>query len=289
MLDPISSLILLLLNIYWWVVIASVVVSWLIAFNVINLLNNIVRSLVRLLDAMTGAPAFVRNDRLDIMASNRLGRALYSQHFLDPRRPANTARFLFLDPSAQTFYPDWEQVASAAVGRFAQKTFDGFGCREVMADSRVTTIDKLKARWETARQEARPDRRAFDPERVVPHALGHPQRPHPRHRHQALPSSRRRRPEADLRDDGSPGRFRLDHIRLHRGARLEVRAGPESLGELGGDARSGGRDGERDRRGLIRGSYLTLLLFASPLENRALEPGGFEPPTFWLPARRSPN
>ena len=53
MLDPISSLILLLLNIYWWVVIASVVSSWLIAFNVINLHNNIVRSLVRLLDAMT--------------------------------------------------------------------------------------------------------------------------------------------------------------------------------------------------------------------------------------------
>jgi len=53
MLDPISSLILLLLTIYWWVVIAAVVASWLIAFNVINLHNNIVRSLVRLLDTLT--------------------------------------------------------------------------------------------------------------------------------------------------------------------------------------------------------------------------------------------
>jgi len=53
MLDPISSLILLLLQIYWWVVIAAVVTSWLIAFNVINLHNNIVRSLVRLLDTLT--------------------------------------------------------------------------------------------------------------------------------------------------------------------------------------------------------------------------------------------
>ena len=53
MLNPISSLILVLLNIYWWVVIAAVVASWLIAFNVINLHNNIVRSLVRLLDAFT--------------------------------------------------------------------------------------------------------------------------------------------------------------------------------------------------------------------------------------------
>jgi YggT family protein len=53
MLDPISSLILLLLDLYWWVVIAAVVASWLIAFNVINLHNNIVRSLVHLLDALT--------------------------------------------------------------------------------------------------------------------------------------------------------------------------------------------------------------------------------------------
>ena len=53
MLDPISSLILLLLDLYWWVVIAAVVASWLIAFNVINLHNNIVRSLVHFLDAVT--------------------------------------------------------------------------------------------------------------------------------------------------------------------------------------------------------------------------------------------
>jgi YggT family protein len=53
MLDPISQLILLLLQLYWWVVIAAVVASWLIAFNVINLHNNIVRSIVRALDALT--------------------------------------------------------------------------------------------------------------------------------------------------------------------------------------------------------------------------------------------
>ena len=53
MLDPISRLILLLLDLYWWVVIAAVVASWLIAFNVINLHNHIVRSVVRFLDALT--------------------------------------------------------------------------------------------------------------------------------------------------------------------------------------------------------------------------------------------
>lgn len=52
-LDPISALAIVLLDFYWWVVIAAVVASWLIAFNVINLHNNIVRSVVRFLDALT--------------------------------------------------------------------------------------------------------------------------------------------------------------------------------------------------------------------------------------------
>jgi len=69
----------------------------------------------RVLDAMTGAPAFVRNGRMDILAANRLGRALYSQHFDSAHRPANSARFIFLDPRAPAFYVDWEQVATDAV------------------------------------------------------------------------------------------------------------------------------------------------------------------------------
>jgi transcriptional regulator with XRE-family HTH domain len=72
-------------------------------------------SVQRMLDAMTAAPAFVRNDRMDILAANRLGRALYSGHFADPRRPVNSARFIFLDPRAQDFYIDWARVAHDAV------------------------------------------------------------------------------------------------------------------------------------------------------------------------------
>jgi transcriptional regulator with XRE-family HTH domain len=72
-------------------------------------------SVQRMLDAMTGAPAFVRNGRMDVLAANRLGVALYSEMYADPRRPANTARFVFLDPRAPGFYLDWEQVASDSV------------------------------------------------------------------------------------------------------------------------------------------------------------------------------
>ena len=72
-------------------------------------------SVQRMLDAMTGAPAFVRNGRMDILGANRLGRAFYSQHFDSPYGPPNSARFIFLDPRAPDFYVDWEQVATDAV------------------------------------------------------------------------------------------------------------------------------------------------------------------------------
>lgn len=69
----------------------------------------------RLLDAITGAPAWVRNERMDVLAANELGRALYAPMFAGPGRPVNTARFTFLDPAAREFFPQWEQTARDAV------------------------------------------------------------------------------------------------------------------------------------------------------------------------------
>ena len=69
----------------------------------------------RILDAMTGAPAFVRNGRRDILATNRLGYGLYSELYLDPARPVNIARFVFLDPRAHTFFIDWPTAANDIV------------------------------------------------------------------------------------------------------------------------------------------------------------------------------
>jgi transcriptional regulator with XRE-family HTH domain len=67
------------------------------------------------LDAITGAPAFVRNGRLDVLGANRLGRALYSEMYDDPHRPVNHARFIFLSPRAAEFYPDWKRAANDTV------------------------------------------------------------------------------------------------------------------------------------------------------------------------------
>jgi transcriptional regulator with XRE-family HTH domain len=72
-------------------------------------------SVQRILDSMITAPAYVRNRRLDILATNPLGRALISPVFMDPRRPASLARFMFLDPTAVDYYRDWEHVASDIV------------------------------------------------------------------------------------------------------------------------------------------------------------------------------
>jgi YggT family protein len=57
--NPIFFLLVELLEIYKWIVIAAVIVSWLIVFNVINTYNNFVRSLLHLLSALT-EPVFRR-------------------------------------------------------------------------------------------------------------------------------------------------------------------------------------------------------------------------------------
>jgi transcriptional regulator with XRE-family HTH domain len=72
-------------------------------------------SVQRVLDSMGGTAAFVRNGRLDIVASNALGRALYSPVLDQPAHRANIARFDFLDPRAGDYYPDYDGALAVAV------------------------------------------------------------------------------------------------------------------------------------------------------------------------------
>jgi len=60
------------------------------------------------IDAMSTVPVFIQNGRLDAVATNLLGRALFSEMFENAKPPVNAARFVFLDPRAQDFYQDWE-------------------------------------------------------------------------------------------------------------------------------------------------------------------------------------
>lgn len=85
-------------------------------------------SLHYLLDAIEGAPAFIRDGRLNLLGANELGRSLYSPHYRAHAEAAgrsengdvqaagaNIARFVFLDEGARTFYTDWEKVAGDIV------------------------------------------------------------------------------------------------------------------------------------------------------------------------------
>ncbi|MEV7098768.1 helix-turn-helix transcriptional regulator [Amycolatopsis sp. NPDC051045] len=74
----------------------------------------------QILDSMTTTAAFVRNGRLDILAANPLGRALYSPVFDSPTRTSevslpNLARFGFLDPAARDYFPDYDKSCHTSV------------------------------------------------------------------------------------------------------------------------------------------------------------------------------
>ena len=72
-------------------------------------------SVRRILDSMTATPAYVRNARLDLLAANRLGAALFAPVLNSDAQPPNNARYLFLDPCAPEFYLDWERQAQDVV------------------------------------------------------------------------------------------------------------------------------------------------------------------------------
>ncbi|MGW1620073.1 helix-turn-helix transcriptional regulator [Streptomyces sp. NPDC002172] len=73
-------------------------------------------ALRQLMDGCPGAPAFVLNRSLDILAANAPAEALHS-----PFGPAdNLARMVFLDPAGRQFYTRWSDTAQTTVGHLRQ-------------------------------------------------------------------------------------------------------------------------------------------------------------------------
>ena len=105
--------------------------------------------LQNVLDSITAAPAFIGNNRMDIVAANALGYALYSDMYRGTARPANHSRFIFLDPRAHDFYPDWERAANVNVailrrdaGRFPHDK----RIAELVGELSVRS-DEFRTRW----------------------------------------------------------------------------------------------------------------------------------------------
>jgi transcriptional regulator with XRE-family HTH domain len=103
----------------------------------------------RVLDAITGAPAWVHNDRLDFLAANRLGYALYSEMFSETVRPVNSARFMFLNPRSHDFYVDWDQIADNTVailrGAAGRNPYDK--ALSNLVGELSTRSDDFRTRW----------------------------------------------------------------------------------------------------------------------------------------------
>ncbi|MEU3760147.1 helix-turn-helix transcriptional regulator [Streptomyces albogriseolus] len=69
----------------------------------------------QLIDALDGEPALVLGRRTDILAANRMARALFADFERKPRPERNYARWMFLDEAARDLFTDWEDQARTAV------------------------------------------------------------------------------------------------------------------------------------------------------------------------------
>jgi transcriptional regulator with XRE-family HTH domain len=67
------------------------------------------------LDALDGQPAFVLGRRTDVLASNRMARALLTDFEQIPHRQRNYARWVLTSDDARELFLDWEVQARAAV------------------------------------------------------------------------------------------------------------------------------------------------------------------------------
>jgi transcriptional regulator with XRE-family HTH domain len=105
-------------------------------------------SLTWTLDAITAGPAFVRNGRMDILATNALAAAFYDQ-VLDGPGQANLARFQFLDDRARDFYADWSMAANIVVAIL--RTEAGRAPRDAQLHGLIgelsTRSDEFRVRW----------------------------------------------------------------------------------------------------------------------------------------------
>ncbi len=105
----------------------------------------------RILDSLVGVPAFVQNERLDVLAANQLGEAFYAPQFDDPVRPVNGARFVFLNPRAKEFFVDWDTIANDAVGILrAEAGRDPYDKRlSDLIGELSTRSEEFRVRWAT--------------------------------------------------------------------------------------------------------------------------------------------
>src|SRR5207248_4549081 len=93
----------------------------------------------------------VHHPHLANLAADHLGRALYSDMVIRSAGPGpvNSARYVFLDPTARDFYVDWDRAASDVVAILrsaAGREPDNRDLIELVGEL-STQSDEFRTRW----------------------------------------------------------------------------------------------------------------------------------------------
>ncbi|WP_019607352.1 helix-turn-helix transcriptional regulator [Nocardiopsis sp. CNS-639] len=106
-----------------------------------------------MLDSITMSAAFVRNGRLDVVATNALAEALHAPMFASRTTAdhgrANFARYHFLDPASRDFFVDWQEGAAMTVALLraeAGREPHDRGLRELIGEL-STLSDDFRTLW----------------------------------------------------------------------------------------------------------------------------------------------
>lgn len=105
----------------------------------------------QLLDTWAGTPAFVRNRRFDVLATNKWARALAPMY--EPGN--NLARDMFLAPETRRLFPDWPEIAAQTAAALRAEA-DPRDPRTARLVAELKADDDFRSLW--ARHDARPSR-----------------------------------------------------------------------------------------------------------------------------------
>lgn len=107
----------------------------------------------QLLASLDGQPAFVLGRRTDVLASNRMARALLTDFDAVPAAQRTYARWMFLGSEPRTLFLDWEEQARIAVESLRLAVGDDPGDRaaQELVATLTTSSPEFRLWWEEHR------------------------------------------------------------------------------------------------------------------------------------------
>ncbi|WP_193046991.1 helix-turn-helix domain-containing protein [Mycolicibacterium baixiangningiae] len=105
--------------------------------------------LYQLLDSLDGTPAMILGRYTDVLATNRLGRALIADFDRMRPRDRNYARWMFLTAEARNLFVDWDVQARAAVEnlRLEMGNSPGDATTRALVDELSAASEEFRSWW----------------------------------------------------------------------------------------------------------------------------------------------